>query len=162
MTPLLQPNGQARLNRLHQLLGSDVFDRNRPDDGACEQAFAEVIRLLDDLLRQSEAAGRRIDFINEVGVHGRLQDITSLVSHLHASLLPKPGASAPFAANQFNCYYDAGNGYFANGVFFSADHDNEVSFFVGDQRIYLNRHIKRAVKEAEYWLTSQTDAPRRD
>lgn len=144
--------GQPRLNRLHQLLSSDVFDRSRPDDGACEQAFAEVIRLLDDLLKLAEASGLRIDFVKEVGVHGRVQDITSLVGNIRRSVLPDAGASAPFAANQFNCYYDAGSGYFANGVFFSADYNDEVAFFVGDQRIYLNRHIKRAMQEAEQQL----------
>lgn len=152
---MTHPNAPAQfhLNRLHQLLGSDVFDRNRPDDGTCERAFAEVVRLTDDLLQQADVAGRRVDFTKEVGVHGKIQDITSLVNSLRHSLVPGLGA-APFAANRFNCYHDAGNGYFANGAFFKADYDNEVAFFVDDQRIYLNRHIKRAVQKAEVYLAN--------
>ena len=152
-TPTTAGQRQSGRNRLHQLLGSDVFDRNRPDDGTCERAFVEVIRLLDALLHQSEASGLRIDFTKEVGVHGKVQDITSLVDALQASLPPAPGA---FAVNRFNCYHDAGNGYFANGVFFTADYNDEVAFFVDDQRIYLNRHIKRAMQEAEAQLITSS------
>ncbi len=149
-TPSTQQTG---LSRLHQLLDSNIFTRTSPDNGACEPAFAEVIQLLDDLLQQSEQSGRRIDFINEVGVNGRIQDITSLVSNLHSKLIIEPGKPAHFAPNEFNCYYDAGTGYFANGFFFSADHNNEAAFFVDDQRIYLNRHIKRALQEIEQFST---------
>ena len=150
-TPQSAPE-QPSINRLHQLLGSDVFDRNRPNDGTCERAFTEVIRLLDGLLRQAEAAGQRIDFTKEVGVHGKIQDITSLISSMHSTLQSETATGAGPAANQFNCYYDAGNGYFANGVFFVSEYDNEVAFFVGEERVYLNRHLKRAMQEAETYL----------
>lgn len=155
MTTRPDAQRQPRLNRLHQLIESDVFSRSRPDDGACELAFVDVIRLLNSLLQQSEEAGHRVDFIKEVGVHGKLQDITSLISSIDHSLIRETDIPPHFAANQFNCYYDAGSGYFANGVFFSADYDDEVAFFVGDQRVYLNRHIKRALQEAEQYLTTR-------
>lgn len=144
---------QPGQNRLHRLLGSDVFDRNRPDDGTCERAFVEVVRLLDKLLQQAEASGQRIDFTKEVGVQGKIQDVTSLINNLRASLPPAPDT---FAANRFNCYYDAGTGYFANGVFFTADYNDEVAFFIDNQRIYLNRHIKRATQEAESQLATSS------
>lgn len=140
---------QPRLNRLHQLLESDVFERSRPNDGTCELAFVEVVQLMDNLLQQSEQLGHRIDFINEVGVHGKIQDVTALVGDMRRKLVAEANAPMHFAINQFNCYHDAGTGYFTNGFFFSADHNNEVAFFVDDQRIYLNRHIKRALQEIE-------------
>ncbi|GAB3500761.1 hypothetical protein GCM10027341_26560 [Spirosoma knui] len=152
------PNEQrkSRLNRLHQLLESDVFDENRVDDGACERAFVEIIPLLDDVLMQSEAAGQRIDFTKEVGVNGKIQDITSLVHGLNEQLTAEKNALNTGSISQFNCYHNAGTGYFANGVFFTVDHDGEVAFFVDKQRIYLNRHIKRALQEAEYYLTKKS------
>lgn len=157
MTPSPSPNAPepSRLNRLHQLLGSDVFDSARPDDGTREPAFVNVIQLLDDLLQQSDAAGHRIDFTKEVGVHGKIQDVTSLVAGLRRSQIADSNGTAQYAPGQFNCYAGAGTGYFANGAFFDADHDDDVAFFVGDQRIYLNRHIRRATQEAEHYLTSQ-------
>ncbi len=139
---------QSQDNRLHQLVDSDVFTQNRSDDKACEQAFVEVIQLLNAVLTQSEQSGRRIDFTKEVGVQGKVQDVTSLVSSLARSLILKSGQPNQFADGQFNCYQGAGTGYFANGAFFTADHADDVAFYVGDQRIYLNRHIKRAMQEA--------------
>ncbi len=143
---------RSRLNRLHQLLESDIFDKQRADSQIGERAFSEIIGLLDEVLQQSEEAGHRIDFIKEVGVHGKIQDITSLVNSLHRNFTPETVPVTGSAPSRFNCYYDAGTGYFANGFFFSADHNDEVAFFVDDQRIYLNRHIKRALQEAEQYL----------
>ncbi|MFD2572387.1 hypothetical protein ACFSUS_17235 [Spirosoma soli] len=147
----LDTQRQPRLNRLHQILESDVFSPNRSSHAtpSYEQAFAEVIQLLDDVLRQSDESGHRIDFINEVGVRGKIMDVTSLVGSMRRAIRLQTGAVASFEANQFNCYFNAGTGYFANGSFFDADHDDEVTFFVNDERIYLNRHIKRALQEAE-------------
>ncbi len=153
-TPTTDEQLQSSRSRLHQLFDSNVFDRNHPDDGTCERAFGEVIRLLDDLLQESEASGGRIDFTKEVGVHGKIQDVTSLVSHLRAGVQTASDTSASVNTNRFNCYFGAGTGYFANGAFFTADYDNEVAFFVDDQRIYLNRHMKRATQEAEAYLSS--------
>lgn len=150
--PNTQP--QSSSSRLHQLLDSSTFTRYSPDNSTCEPAFVEVIQLLDDLLQQAEQSGRRIDFIKEVGVSGRIQDITSLVSNLRSKIITEVGMPAHFSPNEFNCYYDAGTGYFANGFFFSADYNNEVAFFVDDQRIYLNRHIRRALQEVEQPLTA--------
>lgn len=154
MTAVPDTQRQPRINRLHQLLESDVFERSRPDDGTCELAFVEVIQLLNNLLRQADQSGHRIDFTREVGVQGKIQDITSLVSGVCGKLIIEADAPARFAPNQFNCYYDAGTGYFANGSFFSADYSGEVAFFVDEQRIYLNRHIKRALQEIEQTVTT--------
>src|SRR5919199_2468769 len=120
MTTRTDEQHKSRLNRLHQLLESDVFEENRADDGTCERAFMEIMPLLDDVLQQSEQAGHRIDFTKEVGVNGKIQDITSLVHTLSQQLTANKNTVSPSAVSQFNCYYNAGTGYFANGVFFTA------------------------------------------
>lgn len=39
-----------------------------------------------ELLKQAERAGKRIDFLDEVGANGRIEDITSLLGTINQSL----------------------------------------------------------------------------
>ncbi|GAA4418118.1 hypothetical protein GCM10023187_51180 [Nibrella viscosa] len=154
MKPLLASSAQAQLaydgQRLHQILESPVFDQSTPEDTSWKPAFCEAIILLDGLLNHAEQMGHRIDFTDEVGVHGKVQDITSLVSWFRRCM-PASAAEAPdrHLSSRLNCYADAGSGYFANGYFFTCNHTGELAFFLDDQRIYLHRHIHRSLQEAE-------------
>lgn len=139
-----------RLNRIHVLLDSPVFKKESPEDGPWKVAFAELIILVNDLLIQSEQAGNRIDFWQGVGVHGKIQDVTSLVTWLRGCL---PGTLTDFATqftqSRLNRYFGQGTGYFSNGAFFTCEQAGDLAFFVDDQRIYLHHQIGRAVTETE-------------
>ena len=146
-----------RLTRIHALLESRSFARDSPDDGPWKTPFAELIGLVDDLLTQSEQSGKRIDFYEGVGVGGKIHDITSLVRELRDAL---PSPPEVFQDNvpgiHLNRYFDRGCGHFNNGVFFTVEFDRELAFFVDHRRIYLDRHLRRAVAEAESHLNQAT------
>jgi len=151
--PFSALSDSQRLNRIHALLESKAFTRDSPDDGPWKVPFAELIVLLDALLLQSEREGRRIDFYEGVGVNGKIQDITSLVHWLRACLpanLREPEKEIPFS--RMNRYFDRGFGHFDNGTFFTVEFDGELAFFIDDQRIYLNRHLRRATADATAYL----------
>ncbi|WP_461137321.1 hypothetical protein [Spirosoma terrae] len=112
--------------------------------------------MVHTLLQRADAAGKRIDFIRGVGVHGKVQDITALVAWM-TKHLPELDSDQPgqLSTNHLNRYRNAGTGYFANGAFFTVEFDDELAFFIDNQRIYLNRQIKRSVLEAEQALANQ-------
>jgi len=141
---------KQRLTRVHVLLESPVFKRNSSEDGPWKVAFAELITLVNDLLTQADQVDKRVDFLEGVGVNGKVQDISSLVEWMHLQL-PELTADLPgqLSGNHLNRYFNQGTGYFANGAFFTGEFDNELAFFLDDQRIYLNHHIRRAVEQAE-------------
>lgn len=138
------------LKRIHALLNSPVFGKESPESGPWKVAFAELIMLVNDILVQGDETGKRIDFWEGVGVRGKIQDITSLVAWMRASL---PATLTDFATafepNRLNRYFGQGTGYFSNGAFFTCEQADDLAFFLDDQRIYLNRQIGRAVAEAE-------------
>ena len=144
---------KQRLNRVHQLLESPLFDRKSLEDGPWKVAFAELIMVSDELLNQSQQLGHRIDFYEGVGVTGKIQDITSLVEWMRACL---PASVADLAGQlttlRLNRYFDRGTGYFANGSFFTGEFDNELALYIDDQRIYLKSQLGRAIQEAEPYL----------
>ncbi len=146
---------QHRLIRVHGLMESSEFHRDSREEGIWKEVFAEMITGVDELLSQSQQRGNRIDFMEGVGVNGKIQDITSLVEWMRGHL-PELVAELPgqLAGNRLNRYFDQGTGYFANGSFFTADYGNELAFFIDDQRIYLKHHIGRAVHEVELHLAA--------
>jgi hypothetical protein len=139
-----------RLKRIHLLLDSPVFKNGSPDDGSWKVVFAELIILVNDMLTQADQSGHRIDFWEGVGVKGKIQDITSLVLWLR-TCLPDTliDFTTRFDQGRLNRYFGLGTGYFSNGAFFTCEKDNDLAFFLDDQRIYLNRQIGRAVAETE-------------
>ncbi|GAB4025432.1 hypothetical protein [Spirosoma gilvum] len=149
----MQPNSNPLKNYLLTIrtaLNSPVFNLNTSEDDPWKSEFTQLIKLLHSVLVLADQAGKRVDFLDDVGVNGKIQDITSLINWMNDCLpgLPaeKPGQ---LAANRLNRYTNEGWGYFANGCFFSVGFDDEQAFFIDDQRVYLNRHIRRAVTELE-------------
>ena len=144
---------KENLTRTHALLDSPVFYRDSLDSSQWRGEFAELISLVNNVLLQAEQTTGRVDFLDDVGVNGKIQDITSLVAWMHQHLSElindRPGQQAD---NHLNRYFDQGWGYFANGSFFTVDYDNELAFFIDDQRIYLNHHIRRAIDQVEQSL----------
>ncbi|MFC5412195.1 hypothetical protein ACFPMF_22915 [Larkinella bovis] len=140
---LLEPSSFYEVGKL------TVFTDYQPDDHSWKPAFREMIVLLDDMLAKSEQAGNRIGFTEQVGVNGKEQDITSLVKWMRENMVGKNVGSDPGINQRLNRYKNAGAGYFANGAFFSCDYEDEIAFFLDDQRIYLNRHIHRAILEVQ-------------
>lgn len=147
---------KTRLTQVHTALDSPVLNTNSAEDGGWRVEFAQLITLVHSLLSQAEQAGKRVDFLEGVGVNGKVQDITSLVdwmyTHLTDLTTDKPGQ---LSTNRLNRYAEQGWGYFANGSFFTAEFDNEMAFFIDDQRIYLNRHLRRAISTVEQTFSTR-------
>lgn len=149
-----------RLNRVRTLLDSPEFFQKSDETSLWRPVFAEMITAVNELLSQAQQQNHRIDFLKGVGVHGKVQDITSLVSWINQRL-PEVTTDLPgqLVDNRLNRYFGQGSGYFANGSFFSCDYDDEVAFFLDDQRIYLNQQIRRAVDEVQQKLQTPDTLP---
>lgn len=135
----------------HTALNSPVFDLNISDDVSWRSEFIQLITTVHSVLTLADQAGKRVDFLEGVGVHGKIQDITSLIDWMYARL-PEltEDKRGQLATNRLNRYANQGWGYFANGCFFTVEFNNELAFFIDDQRIYLNHHIRRAISEVEH------------
>ncbi|GAB2559737.1 hypothetical protein [Spirosoma areae] len=148
------------LTHITQLLRADVFRRTSPFTNQTQAHWIELIRSVSDLVRQALRAGRRIDFTEDVGTQGKPQDITSLLDSMRRSayvvgLGTQPGLTIISPA--LNHFYGMGMGYFANGLFFRCEHENELAFFIGRDRIYFYRHLVRAFVQAGQYLTSVSE-----
>ncbi|OIN57402.1 hypothetical protein [Arsenicibacter rosenii] len=148
--------------RIELLLNDPCFRRDATFDDATQSNFINLIFLEDALLRQAERAGKRIDFMDEVGTNGRIEDITSLITIMSRHIYEfnkKDGGGGTLSDGKIisphiNHFYGAGVGYFPNGLFFSCIHEDDLAFFVGSSRIFFSRHLVRAFEEAKSYLQS--------
>lgn len=138
------------LARLKKLIEKPSFKVGSLEERFWKKDFAEMIILTDNLLMKASNAGHRIDFIKGVGVGGKVQDITSLVAWMRKQLSElESELIGGSSTSRLNRYYNAGTGYFENGAFFTVEYDDELGFFIDNQRIYLNQQIKRVLRELE-------------
>ncbi|WP_020598066.1 hypothetical protein [Spirosoma panaciterrae] len=155
----MQPNNNPLKNYLLAIdtaLNSSALNLNTSEDDPWKPAFIQLIKSVHTGLTLADQAGKRVDFLDDVGVNGKIQDITSLISWMH-DCLPELTAEKPgqLATNRVNRYANAGWGYFANGCFFDVQFEEELAFFIDDQRVYLNRHIRRAISELKQTASIQ-------
>lgn len=148
------------IDRIEQVLNQACFKRDATYTSLTQSSFIKLIGLEKELLEQTQQAGKRIDFLDEVGTNGRIEDITSLVTGM-SQLIDNFDQvqrdrihEEPVFASQINHFYGAGVGYFSNGLFFICNYEDELAFFVGSSRILFYRHLVRAFDEAKSYLQS--------
>ena len=145
------------LDQIEQLLNQTCFKRDAIYTSLTQSSFIKLINLEAKLLRQAQQAGKRIDFLDEVGTNGRIEDITSLITMMSQFAFDFDKQTDNIRQEKIltpdiNHFYGAGVGYFSNGLFFSCNHDDELAFFVGRNRIFFYRHLVRAFDEAKTYL----------
>ena len=107
---------------------------------------------------QAQLAGRRIDFLDEVGTNGRIEDITSLITGMCRHLddmdqgINEPAPDRQTIPSVIRHFFGAGVGYFPDGLFFSCPYEDDLTFFIGRNRIFFTRHMVRAFAEAKSYL----------
>jgi hypothetical protein len=151
--PTDPPPTNDNLLAIDTLFRSPAFATDAVDDQNWRTAFVELISRVDKLLTQVDEQGQRVDFTKGIGVHGKIQDITSLV-HWMNQHLPDVAADRPgqWPQNRLNRYTNEGWGRFANGCSFANEFDGDTAFFIDDQRIYLRNQLHRAVDQAKQRL----------
>jgi hypothetical protein len=148
-----------QLARIAHLFQSHVFKKSTPFTQHSQGRWIELIRSISDLVRQALMAGKRIDFSVDASNQHECRDITNLLDAMRPSayvLKPKSAdqAGLTILSPAFNHVYGTGMGHFANGLFFSCKYRNELTFFIGQDRIYFYRHLMRAYMEAKHYLQS--------
>ncbi|PRY25905.1 hypothetical protein CLV58_13640 [Spirosoma oryzae] len=142
------------LTKIDALLNATYFYADSTDDQPWRDTFVALIEQVDSLLTLLDQRGQRVDFTQGVGVHGKIQDITSLVHWLHKTLalIAEDGPRA-VSQHRINRYFNEGWGRFANGYRLANEFEGDLAFFVDDQRIYLEHHLRRAVDQARHLVT---------
>jgi hypothetical protein len=114
--------------------------------------FTYLMINLKDALMALDHMGERVSFRDEVGIDG---DITDLVRELRNAVAHNGSVLRLFdkereLESSFNVIEGAHTLGVINGFEITNPHKDDVAFFVGRMRIYLVRHIRRAIDEG--WI----------
>lgn len=148
------------VDRVQEILKSNIFALEYARHPLKQSAFTELMICLHDLLQKCKKSGVPVDFTEAVDVTSDT-NITDLVSgirgvvcHITSKTHQLHDEDGKFT---FNISYGACVLGSISGVEIKSDFDDDVCFFFGKRKIYLNRHIIRAFEEAKANLIPPQD-----
>jgi hypothetical protein len=143
------------IERIEKLLATNIFAKENSDNPFVNAALLEVLVCLRDLMAKTERLATRVDFTDDIVITDKVKDVSDCVKLIRDTL----------------CHLDSNNtevqrcGYRTRGItygktepFFvayglvSSDYEDDVCFGFGVHRLYLKRHIIRALEEAKQKL----------
>lgn len=146
--------------RLKQLFNHEVL--NCADQALHQSCLIEIIILLRDLLSKADKLRLRIDFDDDVikmsnpfySYKGRIKeikDVTDVVTFFRDAMCHVDSRNrflSPTVNFSFNVLYPKAKVTFTKtGIVLENIYEDENAYYYGPQRIYINRHLKRAFME---------------
>ncbi len=134
------------LKRCIDLYSSGIL--HSPNFIFTQSVFIELLIRLNDILQTLSHRGKRIKFADDVSGKG-VKDITDLVNKLrNAACHERTSGETKFEGNTFifNRIVGRINAIKIGDKVIGSDYD-DIAFFYGDKKIYLERHVKRLLSE---------------
>ena len=143
---------ESSLNRIDAILGANIFDIENKKHPLVKSAFIELLICLCDLMHKAEKFASRISFDGDIIKNEKINDITDVVEYVRDALCHLDSDNHYLEAGDkkapFNIIYGKGSVLTLFGYVQESYYSDDVCFFYGSQKIYLNRHILPAVEEA--------------
>lgn len=141
------------VSRIKTILSSDIFEPNNLSHPLRESAFIEVMICLRDLMSKVERYSTRISFSDDLVLRGKTKDITDTITDIRDATCHidsfKKVADEQQTRVAFCSITGKGRLLETGGIALQSDYEDDTCFFYGHHRLYLKRHIIRALNEAE-------------
>ena len=148
---------ETDFRRIDVLLSSGIFEPHSTAGKFRRAAFIELLICLRDLMAKTEKYASRISFSDDVVITDKIKDISDLVKFVRDALC-HPEIEHHFlipgkVKATYNIVFGKGELPPIKGITVTSDYEDDICFFFGVNKIYLNRHITRALIEARQKLT---------
>lgn len=150
---------ESNFRRVETIFNSDIFDGSNLQNPLLQSALIELLIRVRDLMAKSRIHADRVDFDDDILKTEDINDVTDLIKFIRDAvchidsenhyLEDGQGSEKLRARLSFNIMFGEGMLGKINEVELKSDYEDDVCFFFGPQKIYLNRHIKRAYKKAK-------------
>lgn len=144
-------------DNIAKILETDIFSPENSNSPFVHASFIYVLIHLRDLMYKSiKYAHKRIDFTDDVVQFEidriKVSDVTDLIQFVRNAIC-HPETTHHYLDDDikatYNIVYGKGNLMSFNGISLKSNYSDDVCFFFGKAKIYLNRHIIRAYYEAK-------------
>ncbi len=147
---------ESSFRQIDKLLSCGIFDARNLASPLFRSAFIDTLICLRDLMYKTEKHAHRIDFVDDVTVRGQVKDVTSLIKHVRDAICHPESDKHYIEPGNNKATFNAmaGKGVLLKVGDFeqSNPYDDDLCFFFGSQRIFLRRHIVRALEESKKQL----------
>ncbi len=137
---------------IESIIKSELLENIKTDTLIFNSILINLLILTRDITYKSFKLGNEISFTDDVIITNKITNVSMLIKyardaacHIDSDNHISIETGAKFS---FNICFGKGNLANINGVEFRSDYDDDVCIFIGDQKIYLKRHIYRAATEA--------------
>jgi hypothetical protein len=148
---------QSSIFKINSLLSCGIFDSANVGNILQSSAFTELIICLRDLLYKTEKYAKRISFTDDIIINKFVNDITDAVTAVRDACCHLNSFKNIFddQGNRGSFVVIYGKDNFANfgDVEVKSEYEDDIAIFFGENRLYFNRHIVRAFKEATALLS---------
>ncbi len=144
------------IRRIEAVLATDIFTQKHDKHPLATAAITEVMICLNDLLQKTKKFGFPVTFTEDVVIVGTVKDITDLVNDVRNTLCHIPSKTRFLEENLKVgkvVLYGKVRGLTLGTTPISSDYADDVCFIFGKVKIYLFRHIYRALIEAKFNVT---------
>lgn len=139
---------QSSIYQIDKLLRTGVFNTPVLSDFQ-EPVFLSIIIKLNDLLQKLSQLGERINFSDDIA-SGDVTDLTNKIRN--AVDHPTSGEHILDKQAQIKTTFcvavGKSNMMSINGKKIGSDYEDDIAIFFGEHRMYLKRHLIRALNEA--------------
>lgn len=155
---------EEEIGRIKELIDSGIFLPKNSQSPLVKSAFIEVLICLRDLMYKTEEYVTRISFDDDIVKAGNIKDVTDTIKYVRDALCHLDSDKHYLENGNIRASYNVAYGkkqlLKIGGFTQASDYDDDICFFFGTQKIYLNRHIIRAFEEAKNKLLPLIKASR--
>ena len=149
---------EQSISRIDKLFECGIFNQENSQNPLVQSALTELLIRLRDLMAKVEYYASRINFQDDINQNEKITDVSDSIKFIRDAICHIDSKNHNHdecnARLSYNITYGKCNLMKIGDLEIKSDYKDDVCFFFGSQKLYLNRHIKRAYNEAKINLKS--------
>lgn len=144
---------EISFGRIESLLGSGIFHAKNVENPLVQSALTELLIRIRDLMAKAKKYSVEVSFSDDVNITEKIKNISDAIKFIRDAVCHIDSENHNHdecsARLSFNRMYGKGTFMSIGTVELKSDYDDDLCFFFGSQKLYLNRHLVRAYHEAK-------------
>jgi len=144
---------QQSFSRIEKLFNCGIFNQENSDNPLVQSALTELLIRLRDLMAKSKYYASDITFQDDINQSNKIIHVSDAIKFIRDAICHIDSNNHNHdecnARLSYNIAYGKCNIMKIGDIEIKSDYDDDICFFFGSQKLYLNRHLKRAYIEAK-------------
>jgi len=144
---------QQSFSRIEKLFECGIFNKENSENPLVQSALTELLIRLRDLMAKSNYYANGITFQDDINKSDKITHVSDTIKFIRDAICHIDSKNHSHeecnARLSYNIAYGKCNLMKIGDIEIKSDYTDDVCFFFGSQKLYLNRHLKRAYTEAK-------------